>query len=126
MASRQTHASARTPKGAEVALSETTTDSPLLPIEQLARLKEVAPDKVQWMFDKTDEEITFRHRETRRINTMTFVDRIAGLVFALLVAIAGIGGAIYLALQDKVVVASVIGGATLVALVTAFIAARRN
>lgn len=126
MANRQTHARARSSKGTEVALSETTTDAPLLPIEQLARLKDIAPDKVEWMFEKTSDEISFRHSETKRVNTMTFIDRIAGLVFALLVAAGGIGGAIYLAMNDKVVVASVIGGATLVALVTAFIAARKS
>jgi uncharacterized membrane protein len=126
MANRHTQASARSPKGAEVAVSETTTDAPLLPIEQLARLKEIAPEKLEWMFQKTSEEIAFRHKETRRINTMTFVDRLAGLVFALVIAGAGIGGAIYLAIHDKSLVASVIGGATLVALVTAFIAARRS
>jgi len=50
---------------------------------------------------------------------------IAGLVFALLVAVAGLGCAVYLALRDHDVVASVIGGTTLVGLVTAFIAGRR-
>lgn len=126
MANRHTHASARSPKGAEVALSETTTDAPLLPIEQLARLKEIAPEKLEWMFQKTEQEIEFRHTETRRVNTMTFIDRMAGLVFALLVAAGGIGGAIYLAMHDKSWVAAIIGGATLVGLVTAFIAARRS
>ncbi|RMW96028.1 hypothetical protein EBQ26_10500 [Allofranklinella schreckenbergeri] len=126
MSNRQTHARARSSRGDELALSETTTDAPLLPIEQLARLKEIAPEKVQWLFDKTSEEIVFRHAETRRVNTMTFIDRIAGLVFALLIACAGIGGAIYLAMYDKTVVASIIGGTTLVGLVTAFIAARKS
>lgn len=32
-------------------------------------------------------------------NAMTFVERMAGLVFALLIAIAGLGSAVYLSLQ---------------------------
>ena len=110
----------------QVDVSSTTTDSPILPIEQIERLKEIAPHRVEWVFDQTQVESTNRRTETKRINTMLFVERMAGLIFALLISILGIGAAVYLALQGKEITASIIGGGTLVGLVTAFVAGRKQ
>lgn len=109
-----------------VDVSSTTTDSPILPIEQIERLREIAPHRVDWVFDQTQIESDSRRTETKRINTMVFVERMAGLFFALLVSILGIGAAVYLALQGKEITASIIGGGTLVGLVTAFVAGRKQ
>lgn len=124
MANRHTSASARS-KDTEVQVSQTTTEAPLLPMEQIYRIKEIAPDRVEWVFEQTQIESEFRRAENRRINTFAFVERMAGLVFALLVAVGGLGVATYLAINDREVVASIIGGATLVGLVAAFIAGRK-
>jgi len=94
---------------------------PLIPVEQLAKLKEIAPDRVDWIFEQTQLESEFRRTETKRIHTFTFVERICGLLFALLIAMCGLGSSVYCAINGFQVVASVIGGATLVGLVTAFI-----
>jgi hypothetical protein len=125
MTSRHTNASARS-RDAEVTVSQTTTDAPLLPVEQISRIKELAPARVDWIFEQTQAESVFRRGEHRRINTMMFIERIAGLVFALLVAAGGIGSAVYLALHGHDAVAAVLGGTTLVGLVTAFIAGQRG
>jgi phosphotransferase system glucose/maltose/N-acetylglucosamine-specific IIC component len=61
----------------------------------------------------------------KRVNTLVFVERMAGLVFAMVIAVLGLGLATYLALNDKQLVASVIGGATLVGLVVAFVGGKR-
>lgn len=118
------HTSAKANKDGLV-VSSTTTDSPLLPIEQIARLKELVPERVDWVFVQTELESVGRRAENRRINTMMFAERMAGLVFALLVAGAGLGAAVYLAMNGHEVPASIIGGGTLVGLVTAFIAGRK-
>ena len=110
----------------QVDVSSTTTDSPILPIEQIERLQEIAPHRVEWVFDQTQIESHSRRTETKRINTMLFVERMAGLVFALLVSLLGIGAAVYLALEGKEITASIIGGGTLVGLVTAFVAGRKQ
>jgi hypothetical protein len=60
------------------------------------------------------------------LDTMVFVERMAGLVFALLIAMLGLSVATYLAINSKEVTASIIGGATLVGLVTAFIAGKKT
>lgn len=123
MANNHTRAQAK--RGGDVTVSSTTTDSPILPIEQIARLKEIAPHRVDWVFDQTEAESKARRSEIKRINTLVFAERVAGLVFALLVAIAGLGAAVYCAFLGREITASVIGGATLVGLVTAFIAGRK-
>ncbi|WP_271464142.1 hypothetical protein [Acidovorax sp. NCPPB 4044] len=120
---RHTSASARS-KDTEVRVSQTTTDAPLLPIEQIGRLRELAPERVDWIFDQTEIESEYRRAETRRINTMTFAERMAGLVFALLIAVLGLGLAAYLAMNGKEITASIIGGTTIVGLVSAFILGR--
>lgn len=109
-----------------VNVSSTTSDSPILPIEQLDRLREIAPNRVDWVFEQTEAESRFRRMENHRINTMTFTEHILGLVFALLIAVFGLGAAVYLAMHDKEVTASIIGGGTVVGLVTAFIAGRNK
>lgn len=119
------HTSAKASRDGGVVVSSTTTDAPLLPVEQIARLKEIAPDKVEWVFSQTEIESRDRRSENRRINTMMFVERMAGLVFALLIAIVGLGSAVYLSLNGHDVTASVLGGGTLVGLVTAFIAGKK-
>lgn len=123
MANNQTNLKAH--RG-QVNVSSTTTDSPILPIEQIERLQQIAPHRVEWVFDQTQIESEDRRATNRRVNLMLFIERIAGLVFALLVAILGLGAAVYLAMNDKEVTASIIGGGTLVGLVTAFVAGRKQ
>lgn len=119
------HTNARASRN-EVVVSETTTDSPILPIEQIERLKEIAPHRVEWVFEQTQIESDMRRRENIRVNTMVFLERAGGLVFALLVAFMGLAASVYCATINQPWVASVIGGTTLVGLVTAFIAGRRG
>ena len=123
MAGKQTHV--RTRQG-ELAVSHTTTDAPLLPVEQIDRLQKILPHRVEWVFDQTQVESEHRRKEVSRVNTLIFVERIAGLLFALLVAIVGLGTSAYLAIQGKELTATVIGGATLVGLVAAFIGGKQK
>jgi hypothetical protein len=113
-------------RSGEVAVSQTTTDAPLLSVEQIERLQQIAPHRVDWVFDQTQLESESRRSELRRVNTMVFIERMAGLVFALVIAVLGLGIAAYLALHDKEITASVIGGATLVGLVATFIGGRKS
>lgn len=125
MAGKQTRVQARRGND-ELAVSTTTTDAPLLPIEHLERLREIAPDRVEWVFDQTTLESEHRRSEHKRVNTFVFVERIAGLVFALVVAILGLGCSVYLAINDREITAAILGGTTLVGLVTAFVAGKRS
>lgn len=125
MGGKQTRVQAKSGND-ELAVSTTTTDAPLLPIEHLERLKQVAPHRVDWVFDQTALESEHRRSEHKRVNTLVFIERIAGLVFALLVAILGLGLATFLAINGRELTASIIGGATLVGLVATFIVGKHS
>lgn len=56
MASRHTDIRSRSPHGGELSMQTTTTDAPVLPIAQLAQLRQIAPDRVDWLFDETSRE----------------------------------------------------------------------
>ena len=89
-------------------------------------MQQILPHRVEWVFDQTQVESEHRRKEVRRVNTLIFVERIAGLLFALVIAVFGLGVAAYLAIQGKELTASVIGGATLVGLVAAFIGGKQK
>lgn len=105
----------------ELTLSHNTTDSPILPIAQIERLQAVLPDRVPWVFDETTKEAESRRREDKRVNTFIFVERIVGQVFGLIIASGGLYAAYHLGMAGHEVAASVVGGGTLAALVSAFI-----
>lgn len=112
--------------GREVTVSSTTTDSPILPIEQIERLQQIAPERVNWVFEQTTTESNYRRTESKRVNTLIFTEKIIGLCFALIVALAGLGSAVYCAMLGREIVASVLGGTTLVGMVTAFIVGKKS
>jgi hypothetical protein len=123
MANHQTTVQAKT-NGGELTLSQHSTDSPILPTAQLERLHSFRPDKVDWVFDQTQQEAEHRRTQDRRVNVFIFVERIVGQVFGLLVALAGLAAAAYMATHGAPTAGAVVGGTTLVSMVTAFIVGR--
>lgn len=113
-------------KQGEVEFQATQSDSPLLPVVQIEKLREMNPAWAQWVFDQTTEEANHRRSENKRVNSLIFAERLFATFCALLVALGGFAAAGYCAYIDQPVPASVIGGATLVGLVTAFIAGRKS
>ncbi len=92
MANEQTHVKGRTGKS-EIAITHNKTDSPILPVAQLKELQEIAPHRIDWVFEQTEAEATFRRQFDARMLTQVFIERI----LALLVAAATCGGSIYAA-----------------------------
>jgi hypothetical protein len=123
MANRHTRLSA---KGNELAVSSTTTDAPILPIEQIEKLHQIAPQRVDWVFEQTEAESRHRREEIRRVNTFVFVERLLSLLFALGLAVGGLLCAVYLAISGRELTASIIGGGTLVGLVASFLTKNRG
>ncbi|AJX77739.1 hypothetical protein Y602_127 [Burkholderia pseudomallei MSHR733] len=117
---RQTTAQVKD-KDRSLTVSHHETDAPLLPMAQIERLKEIAPDKVEWVFEQARVEGEFRRSETHRINTFRFVERMAGILSGLLIGVVGLGIAALLAIMGHDWVAVGIGGATLVSLVSVFV-----
>ena len=100
-------------------MSDHETDSPLLPIGQLEKLKEIAPERVAWVFDETTGD--FRRGETRRVNTLVFTERIIGLGSGLTIGCTALWASYVLAMNGHDLVASIIGGTTVIGLVSAFV-----
>ena len=112
--------------GKELALSQTTTDSPIIPVEQLERLHAFRPDKVDWIFNQTELEALARREGRRQINRYVFIERIVGQVFGLLIGLFGLGAALYAGLHGATTVGVILAGGTLVALVSVFIVGKRD
>lgn len=122
---RQTQINAKS-KEHELTVQDHESDSPLLPISQIERLHTIRPDKVDWIFEQTEAESIARRKQAARINTFIFVERLIGLLLGFTVAIAGMGGAIWLAYMEREIAASVIGGTTLVSLVSTFVVSSKR
>lgn len=122
--SRQRRISAKTDNH-EFTVQDHETDSPIVPVAQLEQLHQFRPDRVDWIFEQTEQEAKARRFEAHRINTFIFVERLLGTLFAFVLGCVGLFGAIWLAHDGKEIAASSIGGVTLVSLVSAFIYASR-
>lgn len=123
--SRHRQIRAKSP-GQELTVHDHETDTPVLPIAQIEQLHQFRPDRVDWVFEQTEREADARRKETQRVNTLIFIERFAGILFAFLLGCTGLIGSIWLAAQGKEIAASSIGGVTLVSLVSAFIYASRR
>ena len=104
-----------------VTLSHTTTDSPLLPVEQIEKLHAIDPSRVAWVFEQTEIEAAYRRQEKSRLNTLIFTERLLSLFSALIIVLVAFGLATYLAINDHEVTASIIAGGGLVYIVSAFL-----
>jgi len=73
-------------------------------------------------------EIEAEHRRSQEVKAMVRMHREAmvGQLFAFAIGLSGIGASMYLAMIEQPAAAMVIGGGTLVALVTAFINGRKR
>ncbi len=110
----------------EISATNTVTDAPIVPIEQLERMHAFRPDLVDWYIQETSFEAQKRREGRDRVNLYVFIERVLGLIFGLLVAVLGIGGGIYLGLHGRDVAASIIGGGSLATIVSAFIYGRNK
>lgn len=122
---RQTTAQVRN-KDTSLTLSHHETDAPLLPMAQIERLVELLPDKVDWVFEQAAAEGEFRRKETKRVNTLVAVERLGSMLSGLIIGCVALGVAAYLAMNGHDAVAGVIGGTTVVGLVSAFVIGQRK
>lgn len=101
------------------------SDSPILPVHQLEKLHEFRPDLINWVVDQTQKEAEFRRETTSRRDTFIFIERIGGLIAAVVLSLAFLGAAVYLGMNDQPWLAGILGGSTLVGIVTVLVAGRK-
>jgi hypothetical protein len=100
------------------------SDSPLIPIASIERLHLVRPDRVDWVFEQTQLESESRRKERSRTNTFIFIERMVGVVAALMIGICGILGGIYAALQGHDWIGGIVATVTIGTLAVNFLAKR--
>lgn len=113
-------------RNGELTLSHTTTDAPLLPVQQIEQLYRIDPALVDWVKKQTEEESAFRRKENKRVNTFVFTTQTLGQICALVVSLGGLAAAAYLGANGAQTAAAVIGGTTVVSLVSIFILGRQK
>ena len=109
-------------------------DDSLLPTaDELARLKEINPDIVTWIMERSSLEQEARHSENKeRLKIYKFEFRgerrynISALIFAFVVIIAGLSFSTFLIYNSMNVVGTIFAGSTLVMAANAFIKASRK
>ena len=126
MSNEHTRVQATNPDGGHLSVSRTTTDSPILPAANLQQLQQIDPKLVPWVIEQTEKEANFRRSETHRINSFVFVERISGVIAGAIVAVVGLIVAGYLVINGHDWAGAVVGGATLVALVTVLVTGKKG
>lgn len=119
--SRQTTAHVKERGGSEMVVQDNHSDAPLLPISSIERLHAIRPDRVDWVFEQTQIEAETRRTEQTRINIFIFIERIGGMLAALIIGVCGIGGGIYAALQGHDWLGGVVATTTIGTLAVAFL-----
>jgi hypothetical protein len=123
---KHTQVKAQNQNGNSLQLTQHETDSPVLPVAQLEQLQAFRPDLVDWVRDQTESEAVARRARQSRVDVFIFAERIAGLLAGTLISCLGMGAAIFLALKGQATVACVIGGGTLVGLVTVLVQGKKS
>lgn len=97
---------------------------PLPPPDLLRQYQEIQPDFPERILRLTEQEAEHRRSVTRNVIRIEGAEVILGQIFGLFIALSALGVSAYLAVHGAQTVASIIGGGTLVALVTVFIRGR--
>lgn len=122
---KHTQVKAQNQNGNSLQLTQHETDSPVLPVAQLEQLHAFRPDLVDWVKDQTEQEAVHRRKRVTRVDTFILIERLSGLIAGSLISCFGLLTAAYLALHDQAVVAGVLGGGTLVGLVTVLVQGKK-
>jgi len=97
-----------------------------LPLPSILReYNEIQPDFAERLLRLTEEEARHRHEITRRSQSMAAVETFIGQLFGLIVALSAFGASAWFAYLGHPVSASVIGGTTILGLVSVFVTGRR-
>jgi len=120
---KSTHASVKSRHG-DLTVQQHETDSPIIPVQQIEQLHQFRPDRVDWVFEQTQAEAEYRRKETHRVNTFIFIERLIGQTCALLIGLSGIGGGVYTAINGQPEAGGTIAGLAITGLAAVFLTGR--
>jgi len=99
---------------------------PLPPPETLKEYNEILPDAAERIFSMAEKEQEHKHTTEIKIVDHEIKKTSKGQNFALFTALTGIVGAVICAFLSQVVIGTVIGGSSLVSLVSSFLSAKQK
>lgn len=117
---KNTQISARN-REAELNVSHSEIDSPVLDVNALERLHTFRPDLVDFVIEETKKEAAHRREHDKRTLDCIFKERMTALGLAFVIAIGGVGGGIYAASQGFLWLAATIVSACIGSLAVAFV-----
>lgn len=121
MANRSIKAEAKSKTGDQLTVHSQDSDALILPVPQLQALHDFRPDLVDLVVQETRLEAAHRRKQEARINVFVFVERLLGQLAAIALAVLGISGGIYAALQGQPWLGGVIVTATIGTLAVTFV-----
>lgn len=121
MANRSIKAEAKSKTGDQLTVHSQDSDALILPVPQLQALHDFRPDLVDLVVQETRLEAAHRRKQETRINVFVFVERLLGQLAAIALAVLGISGGIYAALQGQPWLGGVIVTATIGTLAVTFV-----
>ena len=108
-------------------------DAPLLPVADMERLHHFRPDLVDFVIEQSRIEAETRRSELIRANDnviatnrYVFIENILGKIFALLIAVLGVGGGVYAGIQGHDWLGGTIATVTIGTLAVAYLSNKKN
>ncbi|UCH97210.1 MAG: DUF2335 domain-containing protein [Candidatus Aminicenantes bacterium] len=99
---------------------------PLPPPETLKEYNEILPDAAERIFSMAEKEQQHHHNTEKKLVDHEIKKTNKGQNFAFFTALIGIVGAVVCAFLGQVVIGSVVGGSTLVSLVSSFLSSKQE
>ena len=114
--------------GDSVAVQDHETDSPILPIDQIERLRKLNPAYSKAFIDQAEKQADFLRKEKERESRRDSINKLVGRVSALLVGLSGLalGGFIVYTKPGTFYAGTIIATASATGLAIAFIRGRKQ
>lgn len=125
MANRSLKAQAKSSNGDELTLHTQDTDALILPVAQLEALHQFRPDLVDVVVAETRAEAANRRKQEDRVNGFIFAERLLGQASAIVLAVVGVGGAVYAGVNGATAVGIAIVSVTIGTLAVTMVTRRQ-
>jgi hypothetical protein len=104
---------------------ELHSDTFYLQPEQIERIHAVRPDLVDVIVNQTIDESKHRRNIVNKKSLFVFIDRLIGKLFAFILGLSGILGAIYAGVNGQIILGGAIATGSLTVLAVAFLAGKQ-
>lgn len=99
----------------------TQFSGPLPSSEEMQGYEQAHPGAADRILSMAEGEANHRRKMERKVVNLDTMEHVVGLIFGLVVALAGIGGGVWCVLAGQALAGSVLAGATIVSLVGVFV-----